>query len=100
MAGSKSIGSLFITIFAKPKKFNTALTDSEKRMKRFKSAATTTFKAVGVAFVAMGTAAAFGIGKAIAAASDLEETTSKFNTVLKVNRNLQSLGLTRWLILI
>lgn len=83
MAGSKSIGDLFVTVSAKPKKFNAALTKAEKRAKKFKDTVTKSFHVSGLAAAAMGTAVAFGIGKVIMAASDLEETASKFDTVFE-----------------
>jgi len=64
-------------------------TKASKGMKSLALDTASVKKALGitsVALVAFGTTAAVGMGKAIKAASDLEETTGKFNVVFESNR--------------
>ena len=80
------LGGIYVDIGAKRDRLNRDLAKAEtmseraaiRMQHRFDRI---NFKAVGVAAIAFGAAVAFGMKKAIDAASDLEETTSKFNVV-------------------
>lgn len=80
------LGSIYIDISAKRDKLKRDLAKAETRTQKAAlrmqhHISRINFKAVGVAAIAFGAAVAFGMKKAIDAASDLEETTSKFNVV-------------------
>ncbi len=74
---------LIVAIRAKATDFIKGVADAEKKTRRFETAVNNAVKGAGLAFVALGATATVGIAKAISAASDLEETTSKFNTVFQ-----------------
>lgn len=80
------LGGIYIDVAAKTAKLKRDLAKAETMSERAAlrmqhHISNINFRAVGVAALAFGATVAFGMKKAIDAASDLEETTSKFNVV-------------------
>ena len=80
MAAGKPIGTLFVPIKAKTDKYKKGLAGAENRTKRFEKSISSNLLKMGAAFISFGAVTA-GVFKVISDASDLEEVTSKFDTV-------------------
>lgn len=76
-AGAIKAGRAFVEIFADDTKLQQALGQIQGRLRRFGSA----LSSIGTKFLAFGTAGAGAFGLAIKAASNLQETMSKFDVV-------------------